>query len=672
MDNAAPGRPVATRVGLVLLVPLLGLLGLAGVAAYGYATQMSAAATLQAAVAAGAAADRAATELSRERYAAAEYLLTGTDQARAAFTARFAAVDRAVAALPAAAPLPALRAEALGGAEVGAAEVLMGYNQLESDLVAFRQSVAARPGPATVLAAARASGWLAVAREELAQIQLLDLRGADTPARREALAAHRATHLDALRRFADAAPAALRTRLERVPSGLAGDAQPALDALADLAAASGAGESESARAARDRGQRIAIGGLAVVLLLAAASVTLTALVARSLRRRLTASRSRAAARPSPDGAGYFLAPNRSRQRPPATGLDLVQLTVTPVPTADRPPLRPEPGAPARRADDPGGPAGPRAESPAALVALARRSQRLADALVERLDAAERDEADPDRLAELFAFDHLATRIRHDTQSLLVLAGADSATGRRDPVGLLDLLRAAQSRIEDYRRIEYAMIAPDVRIAPEAADDVVHLLAELFDNAARNGPPDRPVLVEGRRAADGAEVEIADRGPGLSPARRSELNARLAADRAGPAEGRPAADARRTGLAVVGRLAARHGVVVTLRPQPSGTGLRVLVALPAALVLPAPDASATPAVRRTPAARRRPLPGGEPVDVPHPRSTLVPVVRGPVPTPDGPTVDVEPQAVRNLLTGYQQAITQHPVTASTNTEGRPSA
>ncbi|MFG2039201.1 nitrate- and nitrite sensing domain-containing protein [Dactylosporangium sp. NPDC048998] len=635
-------RSVAAKVGLVLLVPLLGLLGLAGIAAYGYTRQDELTVDLRAAVAAGVAADRAAAELSGERYAAAGLLLSGTDldhdMARAALDARVAAADPAVGALRAEAAraglltpalsadldgLGSLRAGATAGAqEVAAGEYLMQYTQIVSDLVRLRQVVAGSAGPGAVTDAARASGWLAVAREELAQVQLLDLRGADTPARRESLAEHRAAHLEALRRFADVAPQAWRDRLSLVPSGLGGDAQPALDALTALSADAGADETALAAAARDAQQRTIVAGLALLLAVVAGSVALAARVVPDSSRR------------------------RSAEVPPQTA-----------------------------------PGGTTAALAGLLAGRARRNQRLADTLLQRLDAAERDEADPDRLAQLFAFDHLATQMRHDNQSLLVLAGADTAPGRREPVTLLDLLRAAQSRIEDYRRIEYGRIAPDVRIVPEAVDDVAHLLAELFDNAVRNGPPDRPVLVEGRRAGEVVVVEVTDRGPGLDPPSLSELNARLAGldpsrDGLGSARASDAVGAPRTGFMVVARLAARHGLAVTLQVPPSGEGLCAEVQLPAELLLAdAPGVEDPPAVRLLaprPIERRPALPGAEPVDVPHPRSTLAPIFPGPARTPDGPTVDVEPEAVRDLLTGYQHARTQHPVSAATNTEGRPSA
>ncbi|WP_432987787.1 ATP-binding protein [Dactylosporangium sp. CA-233914] len=638
--DAAPSR--RPRFLLALLLPVAGLLALAGVAAYAYAGQNGRLADPRPAIAAGVAADTAATALGAERYAAARVLLSGTGEAKVALQEKIAAADpalRDLRARAAAAGLltPALVAEldalgdlrtraAAGSPGVGAGEFLLQYTQLIADVVELRQDTTRRPAPPSVAAAARASGWLAVAREQLAQIQLLDLRGDDTPAWHESLAAHQAAHLDALRRFGESVPPAWRDRLARVPSGLAGDAQPALDALSTLAASAGADEAALARAARDEQNRTLIAGLVAVLALVAASIALAVRTARTPRR---------------------VAP--------------VLLDVD----SDIHVVREEA---ARAVAEQ---AALRAGTSAAVIGLARRSQHLADELVHHLDAAERDEADPDRLAQLFALDHLATRIRRDNQSLLVLTGADTSVGRRDPVTLLDLVRAAQSRIEDYPRIEYVRVAADVHIAPEAVDDVVHLLAELFDNATRNGPPDRPVLVEARRAGAGAVIEIADRGPGLPAPALAEHNARLADPP--PLD---AAEAHRLGFAVVARLAARHGLTVTLRPPPSGRGLRAIVQLPPALVLSAPlPAVDPPVVRRLPPRpfeRGQALPGGEPVDVPHPRSTLVPVVRGPVRTPDGPTVDLEPEAVRDLLTGYQQAATPHPVTAATNTEGPPAA
>ncbi|MEU7871957.1 sensor histidine kinase [Dactylosporangium sp. NPDC049140] len=620
VDAAPARRPSGPRLATVLLLPLLGLLALAGVAAYLYTGPSGRMDDPRAAVTAGTAADRAATELSRERLAALNLLVTGSDQARAAYTAQTGATDAVLPRPPEG--LADLRGRVSAATqEVAAGGFLMQYTQMISEFVERRQDLPRSAALSPVNAVLRASGWLAVAREQLAQIQLLERRSADTPAWHENLAAHEAAHLDALRRFGETAPAAWRDRLAQVPNGLAGDPQPALEALTGLVGFAGTDEARVAAAARDEQRSTLIAGLAAVLAVAATSIALALRFAYVTRRGHVARRPRTAPPIDPE---EFQVVRQEAARAVAEQAAL------------------------------------RAGTSAAVIGLARRSQHLADELVHHLDAAERDEADPDRLAQLFALDHLATRIRHDNQSLLVLAGGDTGVGRRDPVTLLDLLRAAQSRIEDYPRIEYSMIAPDAHVAPDAVDDVVHLLTELFDNATRYGPPDRPVLVEARREDGGAVVEVADRGPGLDPQRLADLNARLADPP--PLD---AADAHHTGLAVVARLAARHGLTVTLRPPPSGRGLRAVVHLPAGLVLDAPAPALDPPVARRlpprPFERGQALPGGEPVDVPHPRSTLVPVVPGLVQTPDGPTVDLEPDAARDLMSGYQHA-----------TEGRSSA
>ena len=261
----------------------------------------------------------------------------------------------------------------------------------------------------------------------------------------------------------------------------------------------------------------------------------------------------------------------------------------------------------------------RAEVSAMVVNLARRSSRLVDALIQRLDHAEADEADPDRLAQLFDFDHLATRMRHANDSVLVLAGSDASRAREHPIPLLDLLRAAQSQIEQYKRVEYGQVDGDVAIAPHAIDAVVHALAELLDNAARYSPPEHPVMVEGRRSGDGATVQITDTGIGAGD-EIDLLNARLAEP---PELG--VAESRSMGLAVVAHLARRYGLSVHLRAEPAG-GTVAIVDLPADLVRrAAPDPSSRSGdfvVLPRPLERASALPGGEPLEVPLRRPVVV--------------------------------------------------
>ncbi|MBM2622187.1 sensor histidine kinase [Actinoplanes sp. LDG1-06] len=209
-----------------------------------------------------------------------------------------------------------------------------------------------------------------------------------------------------------------------------------------------------------------------------------------------------------------------------------------------------------------------------FVNLARRSQILVDRLIGHLDRLERGEEDPDRLAELFQLDHLATRMRRNDENLLVLAGADSTRVQREPAALIDVLRAAQSEVEHYTRIEFGMIDRDIEVAAHAVNDMVHLVAELFDNATAFSPPNSTVIVEARRLGDGALLTVEDRGIGISREQLHELNDRLANP--------PMVDvavSRMMGLVVVARLANRHAVKVELRPADNERGTVAEVGLP---------------------------------------------------------------------------------------------
>ncbi|MFG3297320.1 nitrate- and nitrite sensing domain-containing protein [Micromonospora chersina] len=214
-----------------------------------------------------------------------------------------------------------------------------------------------------------------------------------------------------------------------------------------------------------------------------------------------------------------------------------------------------------------------------FVNLARRSQILVDRLIGHLDRLERGEEDPDRLAELFQLDHLATRMRRNDENLLVLAGADSTRVQREPAALIDVLRAAQSEVEHYTRIEFGVIDRDIEVAAHAVNDLVHLVAELFDNATAFSPPDSHVMVEARRVGDRASLYVEDRGIGISHEQLRELNERLATP--------PQVDvavSRMMGLVVVARLASRHGVKVELRPG-GDRGTVADVTLPTSVLVP---------------------------------------------------------------------------------------
>ncbi|MGR6322144.1 sensor histidine kinase [Micromonospora soli] len=218
---------------------------------------------------------------------------------------------------------------------------------------------------------------------------------------------------------------------------------------------------------------------------------------------------------------------------------------------------------------------------AMFLNLARRSQSLVDRMIGELDAIERGEEDPKRLAQLFELDHLATRMRRNDENLLVLAGADSAVPRREDALLVDVLRAAQSEVELYNRIEFGTVDTDISVAAHAVNDVVRLVAELLDNATRFSPPNTTVVADGRRIRDYVLIQVEDRGLGLSDEQLDSLNRRLAAP--------PTVDVaafRLMGLAVVSRLASRYGIRVELRRNVDG-GTVAQVTLPnSAVVLPA--------------------------------------------------------------------------------------
>ncbi|MEV4759837.1 nitrate- and nitrite sensing domain-containing protein [Micromonospora sp. NPDC049559] len=219
---------------------------------------------------------------------------------------------------------------------------------------------------------------------------------------------------------------------------------------------------------------------------------------------------------------------------------------------------------------------------AMFLNLARRSQALVDRMIGELDSIERGEEDPKRLARLFELDHLATRMRRNDENLLVLAGADSAVPRRDDALLVDALRAAQSEVEHYNRIEFGTIDTDIAVAAHAVNDVVRLTAELLDNATRFSPPTTIVVADARRIRDYVLIQVEDRGLGLSDEQLEALNRRLSAP--------PTVDVaafRLMGLAVVSRLASRYGIRVELRRNIEG-GTIAQVTLPnSVVVLPQP-------------------------------------------------------------------------------------
>jgi signal transduction histidine kinase len=210
---------------------------------------------------------------------------------------------------------------------------------------------------------------------------------------------------------------------------------------------------------------------------------------------------------------------------------------------------------------------------AMFVNLSRRSQSLVERQIRLIDDLEQGEQDSERLGNLFAMDHLATRMRRNSENLLVLAGHEVSRRWTQAVGLVDVLRAAVSEIEQYERVSLT-VQPGIAVRGQAVSDVVHLLAELVENATSFSAAETPVAVSGHLLnSGGVLLDITDQGVGMGAEEMAHANWRL--------DNPPVVDvavSRRMGLFVVARLAARHGIRVRLRPASLG-GLTALVWLP---------------------------------------------------------------------------------------------
>ncbi|MFF2010753.1 nitrate- and nitrite sensing domain-containing protein [Streptomyces sp. NPDC058195] len=236
--------------------------------------------------------------------------------------------------------------------------------------------------------------------------------------------------------------------------------------------------------------------------------------------------------------------------------------------------------------------------------LSRRSQGLIQRQLSLISELESREADPDQLSSLFKLDHLATRMRRNGENLLVLAGEEPGRRWTRPVPLVDVLRAAASEVEQYERIELAAV-PATEVAGRVVNDLVHLLAELLENATSFSSPQTKVRVTGHALPDGRVlVEIHDTGIGLSPEDLAAINERLASP--------PTVDvsvSRRMGLFVVGRLSLRHGIRIQLRPSDSG-GTTALVMLPVDLAHGGKQPAPKPSPGQQAGAPGGPLAGGQ--------------------------------------------------------------
>jgi signal transduction histidine kinase len=214
--------------------------------------------------------------------------------------------------------------------------------------------------------------------------------------------------------------------------------------------------------------------------------------------------------------------------------------------------------------------------------LARRNQSLLERQFGVIDQLEADEEDPEKLDALFRIDHLATRMRRNAESLLVLAGLDEVRAHAEPVPIREVVRGALSEIVDYARVDVVGVSEYLSVRGDVAVDLSHAIAELLENAATFSPPQSRIFVSGERRGADYELTISDEGIGIAPDRVATLNQLLANP---PLPGLHLS--RSLGLVVVSRLAARIGAWVRLRSAPD-VGTSAMVTIPVTLLIDRPE------------------------------------------------------------------------------------
>ena len=346
---------------------------------------------------------------------------------------------------------------------------------------------------------------------------------------------------------------------------------------------------EDAAALRDDARQSAIietAGIALAILLVFGT---TLLVARSMvrpLRRLRQSALRVAEQDLPEAIQQMRETDGSRGAP--------QIAPTPVHSSD------EVGEVARSFDEvhtvalrlAADEASLRSNVNSMFVNLSRRSQSLVERQLRLIEGLEQSEQDSDRLGDLFQLDHLATRMRRNNENLLVLSGQENTRKWSQPVPLVDLLRGAISEVEHYERVNVR--APShIQVLGRPTNDLIHLVAELVENATSFSPHDTPVSVTAHALDSGdVRLEVNDFGIGMPPEELDSINERLAQP--------PVVDvsvSRRMGLFVVGRLAARHGIQVRLSAAQGG-GVTAMAVLPADVLI-TPEATSPGSPRRSP-------------------------------------------------------------------------
>jgi signal transduction histidine kinase len=217
-----------------------------------------------------------------------------------------------------------------------------------------------------------------------------------------------------------------------------------------------------------------------------------------------------------------------------------------------------------------------------LANLGRRNQNLVRRQLGLISDFEREELDPSALANMFELDHLATRMRRNAESLLVLVDESSPRPWSKPLPIVDVVRAAISEVEDYRRVSLKRV-DDVYVAGAVVTELAHMLAELVENGLSFSPPDVEVEIYGRRIGNRYTIAVVDHGAGMHSDALVRANARLHDE-----ENFLVAPTKFLGHYVVGRLARRLGVDVNLAPAPI-TGITARLVLPPEMLTDSPNA-----------------------------------------------------------------------------------
>ncbi|GIJ76153.1 nitrate- and nitrite sensing domain-containing protein [Micromonospora phaseoli] len=611
---------------LLVAVPLVAVVGFAGLALEGTVRQVLNAGSVHDVVTLSTQAGALARALQAERVIAAVELTTQSQAASATFDEQVARTDaeivefqqrRAEVTVTASAlqrvdaglnALSTVREQVRSSPRASLSAVAFSYRILVADLLTFRASVATDTST-RIADDVRAAVAVSEAGEAIGQLQVIVLRSLDgaelTPAGQQEIVGAQARYAEAGNAFLALAEPGWVARWEQIGTHpqvvaaqrlqdqvgrtLPGD-RLTVDANAWVGATDGwisemyqiQGEVDAAvadRVATERGQLLRNAllqsiGIFLVLVLTA---VLTGVVARRITRRLRSLRNTvtkvaydrlpAVVRELSAAPPGSVQPNEVADRSVSefkiTGTDEIAEVATATRALHREAVRIA-----------GEQAVMRANISEIFVHLSRREQRLVDAMLAQVDEVERDEADPERLQQLYQLDHLATRMARINQSLLVLGGSGISRVRQEPVPLDNVIQAALSQIEHYTRVRIGAVDKELSIAGTAVDEIVHLVAELLDNATGYSPPEAEVLVTGHALVDRAIVQVVDQGVGLSMQRCDQLNAALANPASVDVSG-----VRAMGLTVVARLAARHGVRVELRPGPV-RGTVAEIAMPA--------------------------------------------------------------------------------------------